>query len=135
MPKNRSYSYGKKRFSSCKVACDWLPIHSLEKNGYFFKPVHLQQQLEQVFIFDISDIKDGNLKAILGLFFSLSRYKQQQKAASQQQQHNVNQNTVTASDANNPVTTTTTTTNTTSGIPKSGRQTPNSNANTEMLSR
>ena len=83
----------------------------------------------------ISDIKDGNLKAILGLFFSLSRYKQQQKAASQQQQHNVNQNTVTASDGNNPVTTPTTTTNTTSGIPKSGRQTPNSNANTEMLSR
>ncbi|XP_064600573.1 neuron navigator 2-like isoform X4 [Liolophura sinensis] len=31
------------------------------------------------------DIKDGNLKAILGLFFSLSRFKQQQK--SQQQSH------------------------------------------------
>ncbi len=77
------------------------------------------------------DIKDGNLKAILGLFFSLSRFKQQQKAASQQQQHNVNQNTV-ASDGNNPVTAT----NATSNLPKlSGRQTPNSNANTEMLSR
>ena len=33
----------------------------------------------------ITDIRDGNLKAILGLFFSLSRYKQQQKT--QQQQH------------------------------------------------
>ncbi|XP_055335576.1 neuron navigator 3-like isoform X2 [Paramacrobiotus metropolitanus] len=29
------------------------------------------------------DIKNGNLRAILGLFFSLSRYKQQKKAASQ----------------------------------------------------
>ncbi|XP_076079389.1 uncharacterized protein LOC143049654 isoform X9 [Mytilus galloprovincialis] len=33
------------------------------------------------------DIKDGNLKAILGLFFSLSRYKQQQKTQ-QKQEHN-----------------------------------------------
>ncbi|CAG5133889.1 unnamed protein product [Candidula unifasciata] len=35
------------------------------------------------------DIKDGNLKSILGLFFSLSRYKQQQKSLQQQhkQQH------------------------------------------------
>ena len=40
----------------------------------------------------ILDIKDGNLKSILGLFFNLSRYKQQQKAL-QQQQHNLNQNT------------------------------------------
>ncbi|XP_012942982.1 putative uncharacterized protein DDB_G0271606 [Aplysia californica] len=32
------------------------------------------------------DIKDGNLKSILGLFFSLSRYKQQQKTLQQQQQ-------------------------------------------------
>ncbi|CAG2213032.1 NAV3 [Mytilus edulis] len=32
-------------------------------------------------------IKDGNLKAILGLFFSLSRYKQQQKTQ-QKQEHN-----------------------------------------------
>ncbi|XP_013405950.1 neuron navigator 2 isoform X3 [Lingula anatina] len=32
------------------------------------------------------DIKDGNLKAILGLFFSLSRFKQQQKQQQQQQQ-------------------------------------------------
>ncbi|RUS81052.1 hypothetical protein EGW08_011192 [Elysia chlorotica] len=31
------------------------------------------------------DIKDGNLKSILGLFFSLSRYKQQQKTLLQQQ--------------------------------------------------
>ena len=34
----------------------------------------------------IADIRDGNLKAILGLFFSLSRYKQQQKTQQQQQQ-------------------------------------------------
>lgn len=27
-----------------------------------------------------ADIRDGQLKAILGLFFSLSRYKQQQKS-------------------------------------------------------
>lgn len=33
----------------------------------------------------ISDIKDGNLKAILGLFFSLSRFKQQQKTNQQKQ--------------------------------------------------
>ncbi|XP_025097067.1 neuron navigator 2-like isoform X3 [Pomacea canaliculata] len=32
------------------------------------------------------DIKDGNLKAILGLFFSLSRYKQQQKTQQSQKQ-------------------------------------------------
>jgi hypothetical protein len=32
-----------------------------------------------------SDIRDGNLKAILGLFFSLSRHKQQQKTQQQQQ--------------------------------------------------
>ncbi|CAL1533636.1 unnamed protein product, partial [Lymnaea stagnalis] len=32
------------------------------------------------------DIKDGNLKSILGLFFSLSRYKQQQKTLQQQKQ-------------------------------------------------
>ena len=32
-----------------------------------------------------ADIRDGNLKAILGLFFSLSRHKQQQKTAQQQQ--------------------------------------------------
>lgn len=32
------------------------------------------------------DIRDGNLKAILGLFFSLSRHKQQQKTQQQQQQ-------------------------------------------------
>ncbi|KAL4233016.1 Neuron navigator [Mactra antiquata] len=31
------------------------------------------------------DIRDGNLKAILGLFFSLSRHKQQQKTQQQQQ--------------------------------------------------
>ncbi|BFZ10267.1 hypothetical protein BsWGS_13306 [Bradybaena similaris] len=31
------------------------------------------------------DIKDGNLKSILGLFFSLSRYKQHQKSLQQQQ--------------------------------------------------
>nr|XP_045604072.1 neuron navigator 3-like [Procambarus clarkii] len=30
------------------------------------------------------DIKDGNLKAILSLFFALSRYKQQQKQAQQE---------------------------------------------------
>ena len=47
--------------------------------------------------FIFSDIKDGNLKSILGLFFNLSRYKQQQKALQQQQQqHNFNQNTTTA---------------------------------------
>ena len=34
----------------------------------------------------VADIRDGNLKAILGLFFSLSRYKQQQKTQQQQQQ-------------------------------------------------
>lgn len=33
-----------------------------------------------------ADIKDGNLKAILGLFFSLSRYKQQQKTQQSQKQ-------------------------------------------------
>lgn len=32
----------------------------------------------------VSDIKDGNLKSILGLFFSLSRFKQQQKSLQQQ---------------------------------------------------
>jgi neuron navigator 2 len=38
-------------------------------------------------VYDIffSDIKDGNLKAILGLFFSLSRYKQQQKTQHKQE--------------------------------------------------
>lgn len=29
------------------------------------------------------DVRDGNLKAILGLFFALSRHKQQQKQLSQ----------------------------------------------------
>uniref|UniRef100_A0AAQ4NVV8 Neuron navigator 3 n=1 Tax=Gasterosteus aculeatus aculeatus TaxID=481459 RepID=A0AAQ4NVV8_GASAC len=33
------------------------------------------------------EIRNGNLKAILGLFFSLSRYKQQQQQQQQQQQH------------------------------------------------
>ena len=32
------------------------------------------------------EVRDGNLKAILGLFFQLSRYKQQQKLMLQQQQ-------------------------------------------------
>lgn len=32
------------------------------------------------------DIRDGNLKAILGLFFALSKHKQQQKQNIQQQQ-------------------------------------------------
>ena len=31
-----------------------------------------------------SEIRNGNLKAILGLFFSLSRYKQQQQQAQRQ---------------------------------------------------
>ncbi len=34
-------------------------------------------------LFLLADIKDGNLKAILGLFFSLSRFKQQQKTQQQ----------------------------------------------------
>lgn len=38
--------------------------------------------IPQVFF---ADIRDGNLKAILGLFFSLSRHKQQQKTQQQQQ--------------------------------------------------
>jgi len=38
-------------------------------------------------VFLIIDIKDGNLKAILGLFFSLSRFKQQQKSLQQKQDH------------------------------------------------
>jgi neuron navigator 2 len=29
--------------------------------------------------FSVADVREGNLKAILGLFFSLSRFKQQQK--------------------------------------------------------
>ncbi|XP_062917792.1 neuron navigator 2 isoform X11 [Mobula hypostoma] len=33
------------------------------------------------------EIRNGNLKAILGLFFSLSRYKQQQQQTQKQQQH------------------------------------------------
>ena len=33
-----------------------------------------------------SDVHQGNLKAILGLFFQLSRYKQQQKQLQMQQQ-------------------------------------------------
>jgi len=33
----------------------------------------------------VTDIREGNLKAILGLFFSLSRHKQQQKSAAHQQ--------------------------------------------------
>lgn len=36
-------------------------------------------------IISSADIRDGNLKAILGLFFSLSRHKQQQKTQQQQQ--------------------------------------------------
>ena len=32
------------------------------------------------------DVHEGNLKAILGLFFQLSRYKQQQKQLQMQQQ-------------------------------------------------
>ena len=32
------------------------------------------------------DVQEGNLKAILGLFFQLSRYKQQQKQLQMQQQ-------------------------------------------------
>ena len=66
------------------------------------------------------DIKDGNLKAILGLFFSLSRFKQQQKSAQQQVQHNINQNTVTPTSD--------------SGRSSTGSAS-NANANTEMLSR
>ncbi len=31
------------------------------------------------------EVREGNLKAILGLFFQLSRYKQQQKMLQQQQ--------------------------------------------------
>lgn len=38
----------------------------------------------QIF-FGILDIRDGQLKSILGLFFSLSRYKQQQKSLSKLQ--------------------------------------------------
>ena len=34
----------------------------------------------------LADIKDGNLKSILGLFYSLSRYQQQQKAKLRQGQ-------------------------------------------------
>ena len=37
------------------------------------------------------DLREGNLKAILGLFFALSRYKQEQKALAQQQQQNQQQ--------------------------------------------
>ncbi|XP_052238109.1 neuron navigator 3-like isoform X5 [Dreissena polymorpha] len=37
------------------------------------------------------DIRDGNLKAILGLFFSLSRHKQQQKTQQQQHQQQLKQ--------------------------------------------
>ena len=32
----------------------------------------------------VLDIKDGNLKCVLGLFFNLSRYKQQLKQAKQE---------------------------------------------------
>ena len=40
-----------------------------------------EQKLTNVGIsFFISELKEGNLRAILGLFFSLSRYKQQQKS-------------------------------------------------------
>ena len=38
-----------------------------------------------------TDIRDGNLKAILGLFFSLSRHKQQQKTQQQQQKSQLQQ--------------------------------------------
>ncbi|KAM4720976.1 neuron navigator 2 [Rhinophrynus dorsalis] len=37
------------------------------------------------------EIRNGNLKAILGLFFSLSRYKQQQQSQKQQQQQHYHQ--------------------------------------------
>ncbi|XP_064627297.1 neuron navigator 3-like isoform X4 [Lineus longissimus] len=49
------------------------------------------------------DIKEGNLKAILGLFFSLSRYKQQQKHATQvASTRNVNANVTAESQSKLP---------------------------------
>ena len=86
-------------------------------------------------LLSVADIKDGNLKAILGLFFSLSRYKQQQKAAQQQQQqqqHNLNQNTVT--DSSSATSPTGVPSNRTVGGVRSATD-ANSNANPEMLSR
>ncbi|GCC16390.1 hypothetical protein chiPu_0021352 [Chiloscyllium punctatum] len=40
--------------------------------------MHADDKLN-VFVSPFAEIRDGNLKAILGLFFSLSRYKQQQQ--------------------------------------------------------
>lgn len=44
------------------------------------------------FVYCLTEIRNGNLKAILGLFFSLSRYKQQQQQPQKQPpQHHLSQ--------------------------------------------
>ncbi len=91
--------------------------------------VDIYRNIDVLCSFVAADIKDGNLKAILGLFFSLSRYKQQQKT--QHQQTNGNQNTVSPSH---------TLTSSQRGRTPGGGRSPtatatNGNTNTEMLSR
>ena len=51
----------------------------------------------------LTEIRNGNLKAILGLFFSLSRYKQQQQQPQKQQpQHHPSQQPIPASQQAGP---------------------------------
>ena len=77
----------------CKIQLDH-PVVSFPQIALNFQMLHnLQQSLaflagrgvavEEV---SASDVHQGNLKAILGLFFQLSRYKQQQKQIQMQQQ-------------------------------------------------
>lgn len=79
----------------CHILEEWSP-DSIVK-GAVTNPLLCQKETTAggwwvTFVYCLTEIRNGNLKAILGLFFSLSRYKQQQQQPQKQPaQHHLSQ--------------------------------------------